>query len=169
MNIMVDLETLDTAPTALVLSVGLVAFDDKAVLDKLYLTIDIQDQINLGRTISADTLKWWMKQSPEARRVFSESGSNLMDSVDFIARFFENYPKSLLWSNGANFDAVILDDMFRMVGVPVPWKYWDVRCFRTFCDGIGRKLSVRRGTHHNALDDAESQALHMIACASKLS
>ena len=69
-HIMVDIETLDTVQSAVVLSIGAVAFDPhtKELGEKFYVefTTDLQAQQRLGRTISADTVTWWMQQGAAA-------------------------------------------------------------------------------------------------------
>lgn len=69
-HIMCDLETLDTATTACVLSIGLVAFDPNSgvINDRFYAAFPRAQQLKVGRTISDATLTWWMDQSPRHAR-----------------------------------------------------------------------------------------------------
>ena len=67
-----------------------------------------------------------------------------------------------MWGNGATFDNVILANAYRGAGLPVPWKFWNDKCYRTI-KGFFPQIKLQRiGTHHNAQDDAESQAWHLI-------
>ena len=44
-----------------------------------------------------------------------------------------------------------------------PWKFWNDRCYRTIKSMHPEVPMPRTGTHHNALDDAKTQALHLMA------
>jgi exodeoxyribonuclease VIII len=47
--------------------------------------------------------------------------------------------------------------------MPVPWRYSSSRCYRTVKNMRKDIVLERAGTHHNALADAESQAVHLMA------
>lgn len=67
-----------------------------------------------------------------------------------------------VWGNGASFDNVILRGAYARNSTPAPWAWWNDRCYRTI-KALHREVPMERlGTHHNALDDAISQALHLI-------
>lgn len=179
-HIMVDLETLDTAQSAVVLSIGLVAFDpmSREIGEKLYieLTDTTEDQQTIGRTVSASTFKWWMQQGVLARRVFADvpqegvyRPKSLPEALNSVCAFFERNGagKMQLWGNGADFDNVILGSLFDSFGYAKPWSYSRNRCFRTMkrLSGIMGDLRIQtpdfEGTPHNALDDAVHQAVHL--------
>ena len=65
-HVMLDFETLDTAVTATILSVGIVKFDPNGtgILDEYYAKVNIDEQTAYNRTISDSTLAWWSKQDP---------------------------------------------------------------------------------------------------------
>lgn len=163
MNIMIDLETLDVRPSSVILSVGIVVFDDKKIVEAGYLIPNRQQQIDAGRTISFDTLKWHLKQGAECQAVFSENDQMTVEEcITAIHATIIQYPNAKIWSNGANFDAVIMDHLFNMYSVEAPYKFWNVRCFRTYCEEKGEKYSGKSGVTHNALQDAKDQANHLI-------
>ena len=174
-HIMLDLETLDTAPSAVVVSIGAVAFDPhtNALGGRFYveMTGDIADQQKKGRTISGDTVRWWMQQDASAKRVFSvppPDGVLRVNTVEALSRFdlfvaTNGGGDVELWGNGADFDNVILGSLYDAFGLLKPWSYSRNRCYRTMKSlGIGpRRPQVREGVHHNALDDAITQAIHL--------
>lgn len=45
----------------------------------------------------------------------------------------------------------------------VPWPHWNDRCYRTLKAMRPDVKMERTGTHHNAVDDATSQARHALA------
>lgn len=164
MHIMVDIETLATTADAAVVSIGAVKFDltsdqfdDKA----FYSVISMESNMDWDRHIDADTMRWWMDQSPEARNIFAPSTpkTGLVEALEDFAAWYGD-PNQCIWSNGANFDEPILAHAFYHCRVPLPWKFWNVRCMRTYKNLPGAKDIVlpREGTHHNAMDDALHQA-----------
>ena len=70
-----------------------------------------------------------------------------------------------VWSNGADFDVPMLAHAYTQVGIEIPWKFWNARCFRTWKSLPGSKnvkLPPMAGVKHNALTDAVTQAQHAI-------
>ena len=182
-HIMVDIETLDTQQSAVVLSIGAVVFDphSKALGETFYVefTDDLESQQTKGRTISADTVRWWMMQSDAAKVVFAKRDEDdlivkgkinvasrlstedgLNEFSYFVAR--NGGKKVELWGNGADFDNVILGSLYEDFGIKRPWSYSRNRCFRTMKNirGVPHKTE-RFGVHHNALDDAITQVEHL--------
>lgn len=174
-HIMLDLETLDTVSSAVVLSIGAVVFDPEtdALGDKFYveMTEDTGTQQALGRTISGDTVRWWMHQDELAKRVFSvpaPGGVERVNTPEALSRFSHfvaaNGDRDVeVWGNGADFDNIILGSLYDKFGLRKPWSYSRNRCYRTMKNlGIGpRKPQARVGVYHNALDDAVTQAVHL--------
>lgn len=64
--------------------------------------------------------------------------------------------------NGSRFDLSLLDNACRCLEIDVWWKFWnefDVRTIKWICEAKKwRSRKVFKGTKHNALDDAISQA-----------
>lgn len=182
-HIMLDLETLDTSPTALVLSIGAVAFDPITgeLGERFYVefTDDLAAQETLGRTVSADTVKWWMQQNAMAKQVFGTVaeagirqtlGAGLGQFTQFVIR--NGGKDAKIWANGADFDNVILGSLYRNAGLLPPWRYSNNRCFRTAYREFAGADFVRGnyGVAHNALDDAIGQAnslLEIMKCRTR--
>ena len=159
-HVMVDLETVDNVPTSAIVSIGAVIFDASGVSERtFYEVLDLQSSLDAGLTMSADTVAWWMKQSESARAVFQQKGDH---AALVLSRFGSWLPRDCkLWGNGASFDNAILACSYRAFRMPPPWAFWNDRCYRTAVAGLARLERV--GTHHNALDDAISQARHLVA------
>lgn len=162
-HIMVDLETLGTTASSVILSVGAVKFDlmSNQIDDNgFYASISIESNLDYGRRIQEDTLLWWLKQEAAAQNVFHEAKTTLSDALvdfsDWIGA--DDY---FVWSNGADFDIPMLAHAYSQIQVEVPWKFWNVRCYRTYKNLPGAK-DIRvspTGTKHNALSDAVQQAM----------
>lgn len=174
-HVMIDLETLDVKPGAVVLSIGLVEFaaakDGVPQLGTHYYDVlSAVEQFQRQLTSSADTIDWWEKQSPEARTVLQQSYKSLasvrtqLDAVNLMMAPRTNGTKPTLWGNGSDFDNTILAELYRRFNVKPAWSYSRHRCHRTLmalCGYAGLNDYVvipRLGQHHNALDDAVHQA-----------
>lgn len=160
---MIDLETMGNKSRAVVVSIGAVFFDDdKGKLgDTFYRVLSVKEQTDKGREINADTFKWWMKQSDEARSIFQEESSKTYDVLQEFSEFiFNNAGENCMpWGNGASFDITIMETLYQDFGLSIPWKFRNIRDLRTYSEYVynGKDLK-RKGTYHNALDDAIYQA-----------
>lgn len=158
---MLDLETLDTLPSAVILSIGACEFDlDGPIAGReFYRVLSLPQQLSRGRTTSDDTLAWWRQQSDEARAVFVAPTVAPHVALQEFAAFWAGVDR--LWSNGANFDGVLLASLYRTFDMGVPWKFWQDRCYRTLVDTyhrITRTRPTKMAPAHNALADAVAQA-----------
>lgn len=165
MEIMGDIETLGTSPNSVIVSIGAAMFDltKGEIVDKFYRVIDIQSCVDAGLVIDPGTVVWWMKQSDAARKVFTEQSFVLPHVLkEFSAWVGKSDSKCRFWGNGATFDNVLVDSAYKAVGLRKPWGYWDDRCYRTVAAMVPHVKIERSGTHHNALDDAITQAKHLI-------
>ncbi len=73
-----------------------------------------------------------------------------------------------IWGNGADFDNVILTSAYKRNDLELPWRYTNNRCYRTLKSLYPEIKLERSGTHHNALDDAISQANHLMSIFSHI-
>ncbi len=161
-HLMLDVETMDTAPTAVVLSVGLVLFNlyaPEMPMEEHYWVLDTAEQDINGRTRSPETQKWWAEQSPEARTVLTAKGEPVRDVVAQLMSIIRSEEIGDIWANGSDFDCVVCADLVKRYGFG--WPFWKNRCYRTAKNIALPKEYVkpkREGVHHNALDDALHQA-----------
>lgn len=167
-HVMIDLETLSTANNALILSIGAVKFVEDGILDRFHVVIHPGDAQNYNLHIDADTVLWWMALDRQtAREQLLKSlepdgdAVDLYSALDGFTQWFGN-DSMPVWGNGATFDNVILRNAFKAANVQCPWKFWDDRCYRTMKNHAPGIELERKGTHHNALDDATYQAEHLM-------
>lgn len=163
-HVMVDLETLGNGSNSVIISIGAVAFDlDKTetFTDTFYSVINPQSCIDVGLKMDVSAVMWWMRQSEEARKAFDKEGSPLSEVLNSFALW---YPKGAkFWGNGATFDNVILSNAYVACKMKKPWGYSDDRCYRTVKALYPDVKSERVGVYHNAVDDAVTQAKHLVA------
>lgn len=150
-HVMMDDETLGIKPGNAVISIGLVQFDPKAGIqtaeelrkNSKRITFDLGCLLAEGLTIDADTLKWWLGQSKEAQQASFFGKEDLFAGMRQVQDFFYSATgtEALVWANGANFDPGMNEEMFRHAGLVVPWKYYNVRCYRTINKMFGGKIT----------------------------
>lgn len=163
MDIMIDIESLDTSPNCVILTIGVVLFDPKGsgIIEKLELRPTIDEQTELyNRSINEDTLRWWSGQSPEAlEEAMGDSGRiSFKEAMEKLYSFCWNH--RAVWSNGASFDIVAMESAWRNLDMRIPWPYYTVRDTRTLYEITG--VSLKDGgyvTSHKAAEDAERQAI----------
>lgn len=167
-DVMVDLETLGTTPGCSILSIGAVPFCLSAGAlsdDSFYMPINTKSCVDAGLKTSASTLAWWEKQSEEARKVLTDAKKTKVKLKDALLDFntwLSQFPDVRVWGNGADFDNPILVAAYEAVGLSQGWKPYNGRCYRTIKSVFDGPKLQRVGTFHNALDDARSQADHLI-------
>lgn len=168
-HVMFDLETLGTRAGCAVLSIGAVEFcpDSGRLGAEYYQVINRRSCVSKGLTEDAGTLAWWSKQSPEAQKVLAEAETceqGLGGALVTFTRYLERFGKRDLrvWAM-ADFDIPILSHCYALVGYPLPWLYYNGRCYRTLRSlGNLKTPAPRPGVAHNALDDAKAQAQQAI-------
>lgn len=165
-HVMVDIETWGTSNDAIPVSLGACKFDSTDILDQFHVGIDPRSAQEFGLKIDAGTILWWFDaERDEARRQWLELEK--IDLASALLGFAEwcgnGDPVVAIWGNGSTFDNIILRSAYKAVGLAYPVPFWADQCYRTMKNRTpGIKLE-RIGTHHNALDDAISQARHLQA------
>ncbi len=160
-RVMLDLETLGEIPGAVITSIGAVKFGGGVLIDSFYRRVDVQSCIDMGLKMDASTVLWWLQQNEVARAELAKPGEH-------IASVLHNFDVWLatdeaeIWGNGASFDNALLAVAFNLCQRKQPWRPGNNRCYRTIKNLYPEIKIERTGTHHNALEDAKSQALHLM-------
>lgn len=165
-HIMIDLETWGLRPGSMLRSLGAVAFDPMTgrMGGEFYANIDEPSQEALGLTRDPETVLWWVDQSFDAQELLEENQRPIREVIEGFTAWWTKVNGSHPWSHGANFDIVLLEAVYRALGLEVPWKFWDVRCCRTVLAlGNRRAFIPRDGVKHHALTDAKAQAVAVSA------
>ena len=164
---MLDLETLGKEPKSIIVSIGAVEFSETEVSEnKFFTNIDPEDCQSYGLKINASTFLWWMGQSEAARLAITGSEKVKLKEalISFSSWLLMDSSKDdvIVWGNGADFDNTILSSSYIETGLEQPWSFRNNRCYRTI-KNLSPDIRIETsGTRHNALDDAVSQAHHLI-------
>ena len=167
---MLDLETMGNGNRAAIIAIGAVIFDESGVKDEgFYAQVSLDSSVAHGLEMDTSTVLWWLGQSDEARAAFkgNEAAWPLGQTLYEFKNWLEGFHNVQMWGNGAAFDNTILSAAYRKCDMEQPWKFWNDRCYRTMKSLFPDVKCERFGTHHNALDDARTQAWHLIEICEK--
>lgn len=170
-NVMVDVETLGTVASSVIMSIGAVRFEldgDEIDDNGFYASVSVDSNLQAGRQISEDTLIWWLGKAPAAQRVFHEPKQPLEAALESFTEWFgtgRDAERTEVWSNGADFDIPMLRHAYHLYGWEAPWGPFNGRCMRTFKNlpGARNVPKVPNADSHNALSDAIAQTRQMQA------
>lgn len=163
MDAMLDLETLSTRPNAVILSIGAVKFDPFSeridVDDGLNLRICVDEQISLNRHIQEETIQWWGQQPKDVQDEAFSPDDRI--SLELLYKTLNKFLVGVdnIWCQGPVFDIAILEDLYRQLGIPTPWQFWQIRDSRTLFSVHGDPRDKNRQGAHNALVDCCYQAI----------
>lgn len=102
-----------------------------------------------------------------------ENKQGIQQALRLFTEWLGGTTNVAVWGNGAKFDLSILEAAYMTVpmfglGVGVPWNFRKEYCYRTLKNLRPECQVTRRGTAHNALDDAINQAAHAIQLLKEL-
>jgi len=185
-ELMFDLETLDTKPSAVVLSVGAVVWETLysetdgllwEPVERFMRVLDIQEQVDRHRTVSQSTLLWWQQQDSTAKaEAFNPVRQPVKDVLNAFLDFTDKYddPRiNAFWASPVAFDLPIWEDLAMTFSGYVPWKYnqrYDVRT-------VVREANLSASSHedpklvgvpHTPVYDCEWQISLLTAARQKL-
>jgi len=164
-RVMLDLETMGNGTNAAIIAIGAARFDVGEITDEFYAVVDLASSVAVGLEIDASTIMWWMKQSDDARKQFERDNVPLVEALKQFSEWVGEDAE--VWGNGAAFDNAILSNAYRKCGMEQPWKFWNDRCYRTVKSMNPYVKMVRQGVYHRAVDDAKSQADHLMRMLSR--
>lgn len=172
----IDIETLGTSASSVVLSVGMVVVDsekdytfDELIFDGFYEKLDVAGQVKAGRKLDKSTLDWWATQGTEARRVLTPASTDIPHCglSERMTKYLDKKgtkKKNLrVYSRGSHFDFGILHDLFRVTcnetADQLPWNWWHIHDSKTVVYtllgyDIRNKIKPAGFIYHNALHDA---------------
>lgn len=161
-RLMLDFETLDVAECPVILSMGAVVFNENGIVDSFFEKIDQQSCIDIGFTVSVETLLWWEEQSDAAKKAAFGGTTDIRSAMGMLVDFYKKHECQEIWSKGALADIRWANNILIKLNLKKPWKFSREMCFRTYLK-YSPKVDFRPvGEAHNAIDDAINQALQFI-------
>lgn len=130
LEILIDLETLDTTPTSIVTQLAAATFTREEgrvqIIDELDLHLDPWEQLRTRRSYSPETIAFHQQHRTLPAGTDHEHPA---DALDALRHFAEGTTTVWIW--GSDFDRPILEDLAHQHGRTLPWKYWQLRDART--------------------------------------
>lgn len=177
MDYALDTETLAFETDAVIVNIGIVAFDRRKVetfpellARGALITVDRITQEKVGRRSTDKVMKWWEALPAEARAQLDVKGHHPAQVSHMLSEFFNktggDEKRSRWYCRGPHFDVAKLEDLFWQFNVRCPWHYRKPRCSRTALDemGIEDHIRIKRPDYmipHNAMHDAAFEAYMM--------
>ncbi len=183
-EMMIDLETLDVKNSAIVLSIGAVVWEPNTIrylepgmqeektktdgiiiVDRFYRALEIDEQVNKGRTVSLDTIRFWMDADPKAREEAFDWRGRVLPAMA-LAQFYTFKNKhpgiSSFWAKPSTFDFPIWEDLADDFGAEVPWRHnqkYDVRTLVKEASYSAKDHDYSKivGVPHTPIYDCEAQ------------
>jgi DNA polymerase III epsilon subunit-like protein len=180
--ISLDIETLGTNSDAVVLSIGACVVTPDGVQKEgtFYSCVNIQQQIDLGRSITEGTLRFWFEQEQGViQNSFGvANGPSIREVMSNLLTWIKSNGSPSVYCKGPQFDAAILDSMADSAKVerPIGYRKWrDIRTLEETITWAGHEdmLNAQQENAsllhaHDALDDAFAQGetihLAMLLC-----
>jgi DNA polymerase III epsilon subunit-like protein len=166
-SICFDLETLGKNPGCIVVSIGATKFNfETGIVDKFKVNISPESAKSFGLKAEKDTMDWWLTQSKESRKGWTENAQPLDEAINQFTEWMNIQNEMYLWVNGASFDYPILRECYYALGQTLPWHYRQEMCMRTVFNMMGYSNSAARqkeGDYHDSLGDAISQTNALIS------
>lgn len=164
-EIMFDIETFDISETAVVFQIGLVLFEADEEIEAALIELPVQEQIDMRRSISADTLRFWL--DPQISYIaFKTLSSDTMSigSVEASLRsFLEIATQAKRFWTKSFFDFKIMENILADYGLEPSWHNGQRRDLLT----LMKECNVEKpneGNSHNALYDALQQFEQLKRC-----
>lgn len=174
-DLMIDLETLGTAPGSVITQIGLCAFNSRdpsegAEFEGALIHVNPQSCLDLGMSVSWSTIQWWLQQDEAARMTMARPAvsCSLPDALEQLDQFILRSMAMgfFVWGNGSGFDVTLIEVAYRACNRAVPWSYRNVRDQRTLVN-LAPCFSLKfpkPKVAHDAREDAIAQALAVSLC-----
>ena len=160
MDLMVDIETLGTKPTSVILSIGAVLFDEKCnIQEEFYRNISITENYKNEFTVDLSTIEFWKKQPQHIIDSLKSDKRPINEVLNDFSDFCPKDKHSRFWSRGS-FDAIILANAYNVIKRDVPWIWWNEMDLRTLTNFFNIKKPKNENAH-NALADCRAQVEHL--------
>lgn len=178
-HMMIDAETLDTEPSAVILELSTVLFDAESTYQPITAATYIFDrnhQVSVGRTVSQDTLDWWDEKLSDKSykpqdKIYLEQlldnksvNINPKDAHTVLTESLKQVT-GYIWCKGASFDFPIIKSFFKSFNLSDPFsdnknyrKQMDLRTYETIARDMGfTEYTTHTKRAHISFDDCIDQ------------
>ena len=170
LDVMIDIETLAIDPKAAVVQIGIAyRLPGNAYVQTKEICIKPSSYTDRpGFAISSSTLKWHQQDPARAANIERcELEGCFVDAAPFLLADMlalisnEGNAKLLLWSCGTDFDFPILANLYKAHRQIQPWRYGNIRDYRTMRELFKAEVPMNGKGDHTAVADAVAQYEHL--------
>lgn len=171
-HVMLDLETLSTAKDAAVFQIAALCFNpETGETGPAFCEFIAAGEVR-GH-IDPDTVVWWMQQIACASVARRWAKDGRFSALTGFGEWLGALKVEALWSHGATFDIVVLENQYRARSRTKPWSYKVERDTRTlyalaYADGKPPAVPLDDTRKHDAAYDCEVQAQQVTLAWQKL-
>lgn len=179
LNIAIDIETTATVPTAGVWDLGIVVWERGSHPDNG--RVKLSRAMRPSGVVDGDTIDWIFGQDELVVNRFVEATERSQHAREVLPRAFTTLQNSIYleyggkdkeaaklincdWYSWGQFDFPILHNQFQMFGMPCPWHFRKINCFRSVmnaqpeCSAFYGARPVVQKPAHRAFFDAVALA-----------
>lgn len=179
-DIVIDLETLATNNTPVILQIAAVAFDINTgnILRKYNTHINLDSCLKVGLDIQSITLNWWLKQDSELIQDVFKGNTPIEKALKDFNKWLNAVTVSnkstrdqvYLWGNGILADNTWLKSAYEKCDMNYPIKYTNDRDIRTLVEAASHHTNLSPSDIHSKLNfiGDKHNALHDAIYASKI-
>lgn len=173
-HVMIDIETMGDSAGDVIVSIGAVQFNLETgeTGKEFFREIKWSSCLNVGLTVKASTICWWLEQSEEARAKVikaEKDGLHIEQVLHGLRWFLKNDLKGDLkiWGNSNRFDLGILGAAYTKIfpGAEIPWDFRnerDVRTISAYYPEIKKNMPFE-GIQHDPIADCKYQIKYLCA------
>ncbi len=167
-SIILDFETLDTAPTAAVTEIGCIAVNrsDFTCFESLDLRPAIIPQLATGRSIDDSTIRWHLRKGTFPKQ---DNPSPLEDCVRTLAALIAHHKPYRIWAWGKDFERPLYENLCRSLRITIPdYQFRLFTCARdVWQHAHGNDTRPPERTHH-AHQDCKDELRDLHTALTKL-
>ena len=154
-----DFETLgQDQRNSVVLSFAMITFSERhyksdpydyiELVDKAkFIKFDVASQVESGRKINLETLKWWRDQGDEAQKQLRPSPEDkpIAELSSFILKHTKDCKIKKAFTRGNTFDPMFLQYIMEETGNKDPFHWRTVRDTRSMIEGMSFGMNIDNG------------------------
>jgi len=174
-EVMLDIETLGIADNAVITEIALRHFafflenGQYRPVEGAHTKIDLcpMQQIVSGRTIDADTVRWWKETNNVKYNSFMGYRTSPYSAASMVSQFFLGLPYTpVVWARAPDFDCRILGNFMKQQDYRRPWRFQNQMDHRSVLRLAGVKHTA--DGVHDALGDVDFQIASAFEALKKL-
>lgn len=152
-SLIIDFETLDTAPSAVITQIGAIAVDRHTMTtaERFERIPHAIPQLTMGRTYSMDTVDWMTRKQLIPGK---PSDCTIKDAMQDLHAFIARHKPYRIWAWGKDFERPLFEHVSKQLGITIPdYQFKIFTCGRDIWQhAFGMEKKPKDRTHHAIQD-----------------